>query len=300
MNDIINQIKQSFKKGDILTRLIIVNAGVYLSIVALRIIFGLFTSISVDEIDTFTVEYLGVPTNNLTELVFKFYTLITHLFLHIEFNHILSNMILLYFLGKIFLSYFTPKKLLALYLLGGFIGIGLLEIISFISPKFQEENYAYGASAAVMAIVVGVCTHAPKSEVRLFGILPVKLMWLGTGIVLLDFINMMDGNTGGHIAHIGGAITGYYFATAHKKGKDVTKGINTVITKVVSFLQPGSKMKVVHSQENVRKMSDDQYNKNRRASQKEIDKILDKISASGYASLSKQEKADLFKFSNKK
>jgi|TARA_B100000795_G_scaffold230141_1_gene187490 membrane associated rhomboid family serine protease len=300
MTDIINQIKQSFKNGDILTRLIFVNVGVYLFIVAVRIIFGLFTSIEVGEIDGFSVKYLGVPTNNLTELIFKFHTLITHLFLHITFNHILSNMILLYFLGKIFLSYFTPKKLLGLYFLGGFIGIGLLEIISIISPKFQEANYAYGASAAVMAIVVGVCAHAPKSEVRLFGILPIKLMWLGAGIVLLDFVNMMDENTGGHIAHIGGAITGYYFAKSHSQGKDITKGINTIISKIVSIFKPGRRMKVVHSQENVRNMSDEEYNKSKKANQEEIDKILDKISASGYASLSKQEKENLFKFSNRK
>lgn len=299
MNDIVNQIKQSFKNGDLLTKLVFINIGTYLSIVFLRIIFGLFTSITVLQLDNTIVKYLGAPYNNWNELLLKAHTIVTHMFLHIEFNHILSNMILLYFLGKIFLSYFTPKKLLGLYLLGGFIGIGLLEIILFISPNFQESHYAYGASAAVLAIVVATCAHAPNSEVRLFGILPIKLLWLGAGIVLLDLVKMMDGNTGGHIAHIGGALTGYFFATAHKNGKDITKGINNLIDRLVKLFEPRSKLKVVHSQENVRSMSDEDYNKNKKASQEHIDKILDKISVSGYTSLSKQEKEDLFKFSNK-
>ena len=300
MVDILNQIKQSYKNGDILTRLIFVNVGIYLSIVAFRTIFGLFTTVSVRQFDDTVVEYLGAPYNDFTQLIYKFYTIITHMFLHIEFYHILSNMILLYFLGRIFLSYFTPKRLLGLYFLGGLMGITLLEVILAISPNFPNSSYAYGASAAVTAIVLGICLHAPKVEVRIFGIIPVKLLWLGIGIVLLDFIRMMDGNTGGHIAHIGGALAGYLFASAEKQGKDITKSINSVISSIVNLFKHKSKMKVVYSQENVKNMTDDEYNKNKVYTQKEIDKILDKISASGYESLTKKEKKDLYNFSKNK
>ena len=154
--------------------------------------------------------------------------------------------------------------------------------------------------SAVMAIVIAICTYVPKTEVRPFGLFSIKLMYLGIGIFLLDYLFLMKENTGGHIAHLGGAGTGYFFATAQKKGKDITKGINYIISSIVNLFKVKSKMKVVYSQDNVQKMSDDEYNKNKSYSQKEIDRILDKISASGYDSLSKKEKKDLYNFSNKK
>ena len=300
MNDILNQIKQSYKNGDILTRLIFINVGIYFSIVTLQILFGLFTVIEVNEVNQVIEDYLSFPSNHLKQVPYRFHTIITHMFLHIEFSHIFSNMLMLYYLGKIFLSYFTPKKFLGLYILGGLVGLLLLELIVGVSPKHVDPIPAYGASAAVMAIVIAICTYVPKIEVRPFGLFSVKLMYVGIGLFLLDYLFLMKENTGGHIAHLGGAGTGYFFATAQKKGKDITKGINYIISKIVNLFKVRSKMKVVYSQDSVQKMSDDEYNKSKSYSQKEIDKILDKISASGYESLSKKEKKDLYNFSNKK
>ncbi len=300
MKDIINQIKQSYKAGDILTRLIFINVGVFFSIKTVQIIFGLFTIIEVHEVNDAIYKYLAFPSNNLEAALFRFHTVITHMFLHLGFRHIFYNMLSLYFLGRIFLSYFTPKKFLGLYLLGGFAGLILLEVILKISPKDQLSLPAHGASAAVMTIVIGICAYVPKVEVRPFGLFPIKLMYVGMVYFLLDYLFLMEANTGGHIAHIGGAITGYIFATSEKKGKDITKGMNSVISGIVNLFKRKSKLKVVHSQKNVQNMTDDEYNENKKYTQKEIDKILDKISASGYESLSKQEKKDLYNFSNNK
>jgi membrane associated rhomboid family serine protease len=300
MKDIFNQLKQSFKNGDILTRMIFINVGVYFTIVTFQIVFVLFVGYEIEDVNNIVRDFLAFPNNNLNQIPFRLHTIITHMFMHIEFMHIVPNMMMLYYLGKFFLSYFTPKKFLGLYFLGGFSGLILAELIIQISPKYVYHSFGYGASAAVMTIVIAICTYIPKAEIRPFGLFSVKLVYVGIGLFLLDYLFLMKENTGGHIAHIGGAATGYLFATSQKKGKDITTGINYVISGIVNLFKPRSKMKVVHSQESVQNMTDDEYSKSKSYSQKEIDKILDKISASGYESLSKQEKKDLYNFSNNK
>jgi hypothetical protein len=208
-------------------------------------------------------------------------------------------MLLLYFLGRLFLNYFSSKQLLGLYVLGGLIGAFFLLLIVNISPYFKTEVSAIGASAAVMAIAIATTTYAPKTNVFLFGMFKVQLQWIGLALVISDFLYFYDGNTGGHIAHLGGAATGFWFTNNIKKGTDITKGINAIIDKLVGLFKPKSKLKVEYSK-NARNLSDEDYNYYRNATQEEIDTILDKISSSGYDSLSKKEKEILFKHSNKK
>lgn len=298
MNPIINEIKSRFQKGDILTRLIILNVSIFIIVILLVGLIGLFSQYSGSDIQEVIKDFLATPINNTSKLIYRPHTLITNMFLHFDLSHILGNMLMLYFLGKIFLSYFSQKNLLGLYVLGGIIGISTLLIVAELSTKIPSIP-GYGASAGIMAIVVGICSYAPNSEIRLFGILPVKLMWLGFGIVLLDFIFLLDPNTGGHVGHIGGAATGLIFSIQYKKGKDITKTINRIIDRLSGLFSRGSKLKVVHSQEKVRRMSDEDYNATQKTTQAEIDILLDKISASGYESLTKKEKEILFKYSNK-
>lgn len=298
MNPVIQEIKSRFQKGDILTRLIILNGIVFLASVLIVGLVGLFTHYSASEIEYFFTDAFATPLNDLNQLIYRPHTLITSMFFHLSLGHILGNMLMLYFLGKIFLSYFSSRNLLGLYIIGGLVGIISLIFIAELSPKINAP-FAYGASAGIMAIVVGICAYAPNSEIRLYGILPVKLMWLGVGIVLLDFIFLLDPNTGGHVAHIGGAATGLLFSMQYKKGKDITKTINRIIDTLSGLFSKRSNLKVVHSQEKVRKMSDEDYNASQKTTQAEIDLLLDKISASGYESLTKKEKEILFKYSNK-
>lgn len=298
MNPIVNEIKSRFQKGDILTRLIILNGIVFLASVFIIGIIGLFSNYTPSQIENELLDIFATPVNNLDKLPFRFYTIVTSMFFHLSLSHILGNMLMLYFLGKVFLSYFSSRNLLGLYILGGLIGIVSLILIAEVSPKINV-NYGLGASAGIMAIVVGICAYAPNSEIRLFGVFPLKMMYLGIGIVLLDFIFLLQENTGGHIAHIGGAFTGLYFSMYFKKGRDITKGINRIIDKLSGLFKRRSNLKVVHSQEKVRRMSDEDYNASQKTTQAEIDIILDKISASGYESLNKTEKEILFKYSNK-
>ena len=300
MKEIWNDIKERFKKGDILTRLIYVNGGMFILSVLFSIIWGLTSGENYNAASSLFAWWFALPINNLEGFIFKPYTLITSMFLHIDILHVFFNMLILYFLGKIFLNYFNQKQLFGLYILGGLIGGLALLIITNISPYFKVSTVAYGASAAVMAIVIGVISYTPKTSVNLFGVFPVKILWIGVFFVLSDIIYFYDSNTGGHIAHLVGAGVGYWFSSAYKQGRDITIKINRYIDKAIGLFTRKGKMKVVYNQNKVREMSDEEYNVSQRVSQAEIDAILDKISASGYSSLTKKEKDILFQYSNKK
>ncbi len=300
MNDIWLDIKQRFQKGDILTKLIYVNGGVFLLSIIFGIIWGLISGSEFSESSSLFAYFTALPTNNITGFLFKPYTLITHMFVHVEVFHVLFNMVLLYFMGKLFLNYFSSKQLFGLYILGGLLGAASLLIITNLSPLFSNSGVAYGASAAVMAISIGIIAYTPNTTVNLFGMFPVKLMWIGIFYVVSDLVSFYDSNTGGHLAHLAGAGAGYWFAAAFKQGKDITAGINKIIDSIVGLFKRQPKMKVVYSQEKVRKMTDEQYNVHQKVTQAEIDSILDKISASGYSSLTQREKDILFQYSNKK
>ncbi len=300
MKEIWNDIKERFKQGDILTRLIYVNAGVFISSVLFSIVWGLVTGNNYKSASGIFAWWFALPTNNIESFVFKPYTLITSMFLHIEFFHLFWNMLLLYFLGKIFLNYFNQKQLFGLYILGGLIGGLVLLIITNVSPYFKDPNIAFGASAGVMAIVIAIVSYTPSTSVNLFGVFPIKILWIGLFFVLSDVFYFYDSNTGGHLAHLAGAAVGYWFASAFKQGRDITLKTNKYILKTKNLFSKKTKMKVVYNQSKVRKMSDADYNSSQKVSQAEIDTILDKISASGYSSLTKKEKDILFQYSNKK
>ena len=300
MKEVINEIKERFKRGDILTRLIYINVGVYALFIIFRLISGLTSSGNqsmwlIDLIYDFTA-----LNTELLSVIIKPWTLITHQFVHaLSPWHLLGNMVLLYFLGKLFLTYFNSKQLLGLYFLGGLIGATALILIANVSPYFDQPVTAIGASAAVMAISIAACTYAPNQQVFLFGMFRVPLKWIGVGLIVSDLIFFFDNNTGGHVAHLGGAFAGFWFATSMKQGKDVTKTINSFIGWIVTRFSKKSKLTVEY-RNNARDLNDDEYNYYKAATQEQIDEILDKINSSGYESLTKKEKEILFKYSNHK
>ena len=303
MKEIWNDIKERFKKGDILTRIIYVNSGVFILSVLFALIWWLLTGSNYEISQKTFQSFTGLPINNLFEVLIKPYTIVSHMFVHDGFWHLFFNMLILYYLGKIFLNYFSPKQFFGLYILAGISAALFLLITTSISPLFTSPNYAVGASAAVMSVVIGITAYTPNTIVRPFGIFSVKLMWIGIIIVLQDLIKIQNSeieNLGGTIAHLIGAGIGYWFASAFKQGRDITVKINRYIDKTSGLFSRKAKMKVVYNQNKVRKMSDAEYNVNQKVSQAEIDAILDKISASGYSSLTKKEKDILFQYSNKK
>ncbi len=293
---IADEIKQSFKMGGVVTRLIYINIGVFLVV---RILYAVYT-LSFNNPYFPLTSWLSVPASP-ENLIFQPWSLITYMFLHFEFMHILFNMLTLFWFGRIFLQYFNPRQLLGVYFMGGISG-ALLYILSYnLFPALQ--NFApsaimMGASASVMAIIFASAKYSPNFKVHLLLIGPVKLIHLAIGLLIMDIIGIgAMKNTGGHLAHIGGALFGLLFASQVIKGKDITMKFNHFMDNLVSIFSRKPKMKVTHTQ-NKRPMNDMEYNAQKRKKQSNIDHILEKIKASGYDSLTKQEKEDLFNASN--
>ncbi len=300
---IIDEIKGSFKSGSVLTKLIYVNLGVFLVIKLIGVIEFLFNIQS--QTGHGFVSWLAVPAD-INNLITRPWTIITYMFLHVGFLHILFNLLWLYIFGKIFLSYIDEKKLLNVYLLGGLAGAGLYILAFNLFPVFENAltmSYALGASAAVLAIVIVISVYKPDYSINLLFLGPVKLKYIAIFVVVLDIISIASDNSGGHIAHLGGALFGYIFTKKYEKGKDISRGFGKFMEGIFSYFKPKKKMKVTYKRpgyKNAKAEDDLEYNKRKASEQMDIDRILDKIAQSGYKSLTKKEKELLFKASKEK
>lgn len=290
-----DDIKATFKNGSNLTKLIYINIAVFILITIVAIIGFLLNNQTIAET---ALNIFSVPSN-LKSLLLRPWTLFTYMFVHKDIWHILFNMLWLYWFGKIFLEYLDQRKLVAVYLLGGLSG-ALLYIFSFnIFPAFDgvvAESVAIGASASVMAIVIAIAAYVPDYTVQLFLFGRIKIKYMALAIFVLTSIMDFSVNSGGKLAHIGGAFFGYFYTLNLRQGKDIGRGFNKIIDSLVTLLKPGKKMKVTY-----KKSADEyEYNKTKAEHQSRINTILDKISKGGYDSLTKEEKETLFKESQKK
>lgn len=292
--DIAKEIKESFKSGSYLTKIIYVNIAIFVVVNIIDVIFYLLNaSIS----NAFSITWwLSVPAD-VHQLIFRPWTLITYMFLHHEFLHILFNLLWFFWFGKIFLEFIDQKKLLSVYLLGGISG-GLLYILAFnifpVFTPFISNSVALGASASVIAVVTAISFYVPDYTVMLMFIGRVKLKYIALATILLDVLSIASSNAGGHIAHIGGAIFGFVFISNYKKGRIITKGFESFLDSLFTIFKPRPKVRVTYKKPPT---SDIEYNSEKIKNQAEIDQILEKISKSGYDSLSKDEKDKLFKMS---
>jgi len=294
--NIVGDIKESFKQGTTLHKLIYLNLGLFLAVQFVKII--LLLSNAPELFDTF-LRYLAIPSNPEV-LLRKPWTAVTYMFLHEGFMHILFNLLWLYWFGIVFIQELGFKKLLSTYLVGGFTG-GLLFVIFYnlftVFSQVKENAIALGASASVMAVVVAVATYRPERKMHMMFIGPVKIGYIALAMFVVTSLVEFSDNTGGKIAHIGGAITGFLFAYYYRQGKDITRGFDRMMDGIATWFKPRSqKLKVTHK----RPANDLDYNKQKREEQKEVDEILDKISKGGYESLTSREKELLFKMSDKK
>ena len=292
MNSIFNDIKSNFKTGSSFTRLLYVNLGVFLIIKILSAFGFLF---KINDINHFIESYLSLPSN-LSELVKKPWTLISYMFVHQDFLHILFNMVWLHFGSKLFLQYFNGKQLLSTYFLGGIFG-GLIYISAFnIFPVFQDAPFinsvAIGASASVLAIFIAIATYSPNYIVNLTFIGNTFIKHIAIFLVVLDFLLIEKNNPGGHIAHLGGAIFGFLYINLLRKGVDLSVNFYTFLS-YFKFSKK-NKLKKVHKKRSS-KNNDDIFRNKKSDKQKKINSILEKISKSGYDSLTKEEKELLFK-----
>lgn len=296
MNPFIQDIKNQYKNGSALIKLIFVNVGVFLAVYIIGNILYLLDIGS----SAALFSSLSLPAS-LTEIIGQPWSIVTYMFLHKGLWHMFVNMLILYFGSQIFVQYLNQKKLVAVYILGGLAG-GLLYVLSFnLFPVFSEimpYSIALGASASVMAILVAAATYVPNFVVRLMFLGEVKLKYIAMGYLALDLISIQGNNSGGHIAHLGGALFGFFYIQQLKKGKDFTLGFSQFLDYLGAMFKPRKNMKVVYKKQGKTK-TNKAYNDQKSDNQKKVDAILDKISKSGYESLSAEEKAILFDASKK-
>ncbi|WP_272148774.1 rhomboid family intramembrane serine protease [Tenacibaculum aiptasiae] len=283
--NILDNLKYRFKNAGIVEKLIYINLVIFILVLFVNSFGKLF------QLDTnLMVDWFALPAN-FDEFLSKPWTIITYGFLHAEFIHILFNLIILFFVGNLFVDYFTQKQLLNFYLLGTFFG-GIIFIASYnFFPVFSKDidvNVLLGASAGTSAILIGIATYIPNYsfKVRLIGY--IKLWYIAVFFVILDIIQISGNNAGGHLAHIGGAIFGFlYVSSASNKELGIFKSFRSL------FKKKERPLKTVYK--SGKKTSTSRFSSNKTNNQREIDTILDKISKSGYDTLTKEEKEFLFK-----
>ena len=289
--NIIDTVKQTFKQGNTLIKLIYFNAVVFIFLKLALIILLLF-NISGDSI----VSYFAIPAD-LSQLIYRSWTPLTYMFLHEGFLHIFFNMFTLFWFGRIFLMYFSEKQLVGLYLFGGLLA-GLTYVVAYnIFPYYAptvHQSILLGASGSIMAIIIATAFRSPDMELQLLFLGNIKLKYIATFFVLTSLFGITSNNGGGELAHLGGALAGYLFFVSLRQGKDLTKAVSRILDAIYNLFSP-RKLKV--KQNSNRKnspMNDAEYNMNKARKMADIDHILDKIKTSGYESLSSEEKKKLF------
>lgn len=240
--------------------------------------------------------YQGAPSD-LGELLYKPWTVITYAFSHDTPSpfHIFFNMLGLYWFGGLIREFIGSRRLISLYFVGAFAGVFLYLICyNFVPYYMGRSSILIGASASILAAVVAAATLLPHYRFHLIFLGPVKITYIAAFYVLMSIIGTVQWNAGGNIAHIGGALSGYIFITLLKRGTDIGKPINATIDFIGSLFtkRPNVRMTFFNT---AAPTLDEHYTPN----QQEIDTILDKISRSGYESLTKEEKQKLFKASQK-
>lgn len=274
-----NDIKSSWNRATIAERFILVNLLLYVLVRLIPFLFSFET--------TLLLSWFELSQKPL-ELLYKPWTILTYAFFHLDFSHLFWNMLLLWGISRMFLNLFDQRYFIRIYLLGSVFG-ALFYLVSYqLFPAFVATNSSLiGASAAVMALLIFLSTYAPSYILRFFSF-KIKLWYIGLLLVVLDLVQIPNGNAGGHIAHIGGAYLGYLFARRIQSSKDFGASFFAFFE---SLFKKSAPLRTVHRSKSPSKsqpMSKDEH-------QKKIDAILDKISNSGYESLTKAEKDFLFR-----
>lgn len=285
--NIIDDLKLQYKMGGIVTQLIFWNVALF---VLPWLFFALLSLLGVN-IDY--IHYVSLSSNP-ADLLWKPWSLLSYAFFHSGIMHIIFNMIVMNFSGRLFMTYFTSKQLLGLYILSA-IFAGICYILVFYVLNINAP--IVGASAAIMAILVATTTYHPLMDLRLLIIGNVKLWHITAVIIIVDLMQLRSENMGGHISHLSGAFFGFIFIKLLQNGTD----LSTVVTRVIGFFanlfkkNTSTPFKKVHKNYSKPLVKSVSKIVTKDKSQQQIDEILDKISQSGYDSLTKEEKEFLFK-----
>ena len=292
MATIITDLKDSFRRGSIHIQLIYINVAVFVAVTLAGIALQLF---NMEQARVF--DWLELPASP-ARFIMQPWSLLTYMFMHGGLLHILFNMLWLYWFGAIFLNMFSSKHLRGLYVLGGICGGALYMLAYNIFPYFRpyiENSFMVGASASVLAIVAAAAYREPNYPIRLLLLGTLRLKYLALIVIGMDLLLITSENAGGHIAHLGGALAGVWFAAGLNKGRDVTAWINRAADGIASLFRRKPrkpKMKVHYG--NGSRQQDYDYNARKKAQSDEIDRILDKLRKTGYEGLSDEEKKSLF------
>ena len=280
-----------YNMASVAVKLIVINVAVFL-------VFNLLPwLLRIDS--SFLNQYFVLPTESM-RFIQQPWSILSYSFLHKDVWHLLWNMVYLYVFSRFILNLFTPKRFLTIYLLGAIFG-GLAFFAAYnLLPVFEGHSVLMGASAGVMAIVIFIGTYAPNTEIRFF-VFNLKLWHIAVTIFLLDLLRLpTSGNAGGLISHLGGAAFGFIYARQLLKGNDIGLWFEKIMDIVASWFTKKpvktkrSPLKTVHKNKAVRNQKKSNT-RSKSSEQQQVDAILDKISKSGYESLSKAEKDFLFK-----
>jgi membrane associated rhomboid family serine protease len=274
--DFLQKIKYNFQQQGVLTQIIIINVAIYLTI-------NLVGNLSHLNL----LPYFALPIGG-NEFLYKFWTLFSYMFTHEGLGHLFWNMVLFYFMSQIFFTIMGQKKMVYLYVMSGISGGALVLILGIIFPYSFGNAILIGASAAVLGVGAVMAIYSPNYKVYLFGTFELSYKYFYLLTFGVSTIIDLSVNTGGKISHIGGALFGVTYGYYLKKGIDLFD--------INFFYRKKSKLKVV----SYNKSYDSSYTTTQSPSQQTMDDLLDKISKSGYDSLTKKEKEELFKLSQKK
>jgi membrane associated rhomboid family serine protease len=276
--DFLTEIKQAYNKANVVEKIIYVN-------VLLFLLTTLFTQ--------FFIQWFALPTS-LSSYLSKPWTIITYSFIHIRFFHVLSNLMVLYYIGNLFLDFYTKKQFLNFYFLGVIVGAIAFLTNYYLTSKIGEP--LGGASAAVTTIFVAIATKIPRYALRLRFIGSIELWVLAAIWVVLSILQLANPDNGGAIAHIAGAAFGYVYSKQLEKGNDIGKWFESLVNYFANLFKSTKKsnLRTVHKSKSKTSTNEVSITKQRR-----IDDILDKISKSGYESLTQEEKDFLFRAGKK-
>lgn len=280
-------LRYQYARLSIAEKLIAINVAIYILNYLVPFLFKLHSDV--------IEQWFWLPKGFL-DFFSQPWSILTYSFFHSGIWHIFMNMLLLYYTSRILLNLFDPKRFLNVYFLGVIAG-GLAYILSYnIFPAFLESSPTLiGASAGVMSVLIFICAYLPNQEIRLL-VFNIKLWYIGAFFVLVDLVQIPNGNAGGHIAHLGGALLGYLYARQLTEGRDIGAGFSKFVDGLANMFKTKEKkapMKTVYKNKSNVRVSNAKRDKD--SNQRQIDEILDKISKSGYESLSKSEKDFLFK-----
>ncbi len=294
---LVDDIKYEFTTKSNYVKLIYINLAVFI-IIRLFLLIGDFMLQG-----TFGSTFLSklMLYSDLSKLLTQPWSIFSYMFVHVSFWHIVFNLLVLYWFGRIFEDLVSSSRLIPVFIIGGLVGGLVFLLTSNLFPVFNTvlgNSSLVGASAGIAAIILATATLAPNYTIHMILIGPVQIKWIAIVLIGMDVLFLSEGNTGGRLAHLGGAFAGYFYVFQLRRGNDFSDYMFFFWNKITSlFKKKEKKLKVVKkgtpSKVKPKKVIDQDH-------QDKLDAILDKISRSGYESLTTEEKAFLFDISKQK